>query len=230
MPLLRLKNTVFLTRWHPKWDMIILKTAKKYKSKSRKIVNWKRAEADGALKGIPIFFSRRDLSRRLSYITHNKYNKTYQKKHKQKSIEYNRTHVSKSILNREKIFRNLPLKVKLKFGYKPKRNPQWTPERIKLLKSLAKKHRRTKLSINWDSVMKDPKACLLPKYTKSHIRSYYWSLETRNRPDIQAKRRADALRYKYKNLKKYHENQRKRQNFIRSIINNVLDKKLKEVR
>ena len=203
--------------------------SKTYRTRSGTI-NWKEAEADGALKGIPLLFTLRTLSRRFSYITRLKYNKEYQLKHKEKSIEYNKTYSSRSIMNREELFRNLPMQIKLTHGYKPRNNPEWTPARIELLKTLAYWHRRTEKSINWDSLMSDPRIRRLPPYSKAHIRCYYWSLVTREDPEMITKRRADAIDYKYRNLKKYYRNQKKRKEFIRSVINNVLQERMKEVR
>jgi len=229
MPLLRLNNILLLSRWNPKWDTIILRVAKKYASSSG-LIQWKIAEADNALKGIPIHFTRRDLSQRLYYLRKVKFNEEHKKKHNKYSREYFKTYESKSIENREEIFRNLPLKVKAQFGYKPRNNPQWTLHRIKVLKELAKKHKKTELTIDWDALMNDPKIHLLPKYPKAKLRSYYWSIMTRNRPDVREKRRADALRYKHENFDKYRRNQRKRIKLIRTVVNTHLSEKLKEVR
>jgi hypothetical protein len=229
MPLIRIKKVPFLTKWDPAWDKIILKARKKYIRRNGN-VNWKEAEAVGALKGIPVIFTRQDLSHRLSFITRSKYNEDYQIEHRKRSIEYNKTYFSKSIMNREELFRGLPMEIKLAHGYKPRNNPEWTPARIELLKTLVLWHRRSEKSINWDSLMSDPRARRLPPYSKAHIRSYYWSLVSREDPEVIAKRRADALDYKYRNLKKYYKSQKKRKELIRSVVNDVLHEKIKEVR
>lgn len=229
MPIVHVKGVRYLSRWDPAWDKIIRRVGKDYRTR-KGFVSWKEAEADGALKGLPLFFTHKNMSRRLSFITCTKNSKAYQLKHKRKSIEYNKTYISKSDMNREELFRSLPLSFKQAHGYTPRNNPEWTPERIELLRTLVLWHKRTEKTINWDSLMSDPRVRRLPPYSKEHLRSYYWSLITKEDPEVVAKRRADALDYKYRNLKKYYKSQKKRKAIIHSVINSALREKIKGVR
>jgi hypothetical protein len=227
MPKFKIKNKVFLLRWLPEWDLKVVDAAKRFRR--GELIDWKMAEACGALKGIPINLTLRILSQRLSYLMRCKYNDDFKKVHNIQCKEYNRTHVLKSIMNREEVFRSLPYEVKLKYNHKTRHNQEWTPERVKLLGVLTEKHRRGNC-IDWDALLRDRASRKLPQYSKSRLRSYYWSTMVHKRPDVIKQRRKDALEYKRKNIGKYRATNTKRYNVIRKVINDMMLQKLSDVR
>jgi len=230
MPIVLQKNKKFILRWLPEWDRILLKVGKKYRRtyKGQTCVRWQDAEADEALKGLPNA-SLQTYSHRLSELKRRQDPKKVKKRKLWARAYWEEHHlVAKDPQKRYKMIVGMDPIDKKTVGYKSRRSAEWPTERIKLLLYLVEKYRKTEITIDWNALMADPKVKLLPKYTKAHLRSYYWSYVTKKDPAVIAKRRKQALDYKKRNYKKYLSNNNKRRALVKNIANRLLLKEVKK--
>jgi len=101
MPLIRHKNKVFVLQWKPEWDLQLLVCALLFRygrikgdKPVRPFVNWRKAERQGFLRGLPKYLTRQELSHRVTYLCQLKYNpKGFRQKR-----EYNKTHRSFKVI------------------------------------------------------------------------------------------------------------------------------------
>lgn len=182
MPVVKFKHMRFIPRWKPEW----LKTLGYIDEHYRRLdgcIDWKQAELDGLLDSLPNI-SRKDISRYWSS------KKKFRKRDhgNAKSLSYKTlAELNRSVL--KKSYRFL-----------------WTEKQKRLLKKLVKKHRRSKLIINWQSLWNDPLRKQLPKhYTLKSLRRYWDSTQWYN-PESNAR---TALDWKKKHPDRYRENQRR---------------------
>ena len=178
MPVVKKKGIRFVVKWTEEQDDLLLsldanpryrKLCRPHKQGYRKIiylVNWKLAEREGALKGLPDI-SVRKLSQRLSYLKANiadptrkrKKSKKQAKNYKKKDKKYHVPSMSKKY----EIWKAIPDEIKQKYGHKPKRI--WTPKQQKILLKLGKEYANT--CVDWHEVIKDSRINKLPlKYRK----------------------------------------------------------------
>ena len=124
MPKITHKGKTFLLRWKKEWWDILDKVAKKYREKGgRRRIQWKLAEADGALDGFPSDFSLRDIGK--AYSTKNS-----RRKNKKKHLDYNKKYYQnnkkmyskaskRSVVRDRKLFdKDVPEELKKELIYK----------------------------------------------------------------------------------------------------------------
>jgi len=211
------KKRVYHLQWPKKFDEIILKAAKKYQSPNGKI-NWKKAEADRALKGLPLFLTLRNISQRYSHLKstktkkHQRRNSATKKSSKGGTFDKKKYDLFKEII---------PHDIKKKHGWKSK--SIWTKEQKQILIQLTKMYRKSKLTIDWETLIFDPKIKKLPYQNKYKLMKYYGQCLKRKRTKEEIKHKQEgALRYKKENYKNYRAGQRKRYKTVKNSINEFL--------
>lgn len=225
MPIVKHKGTTFTLQWLPEWDIKLLIVSIKFRK--GKIIDWKEAEECGYLDGLPSKLTRKNLSRRLSFLLNIKYDPIAREAKK----EYNKLHPAKflknTVKNKKNVFKNdVPLELKKSFGYNSKKI--WTEKQNRDLIKLVKKYPKGKISINWKELMLDPIIKTFPKdYNLNGLRSYYWSLITKKDPDVIKSRRNSALKYKSKNYARYVESHENKRLLVKNSVNSFLLSKLK---
>jgi hypothetical protein len=224
VPIIRHKKRKFILRWPSEWDIKILVSAIKFRKGDQ--VDWISAVAKGFLRGLPRYLTNRDLSHRLSILVCMKYNPEGSRRKR----AYNRLHPPKKGVGTHKdktsLFRgDLSDSDRKRFGYKSK--SLWTREQQQTLLFLATKYRKGEISINWETLMKDPWIKRLPpNYTLGCLRSYYWTVVSKKNPKVIEQRRKSALEYKRNNYKAYRASQVKNRKIIQNSVNDFLLKKL----
>lgn len=197
------------------------------------LVDWKRAESEGAFKGLPEM-DRKGYIKRLIYLRQkiadsegflqkrNEHNRKRIKKYEQKH-----GHKIKNNSVRYKVFRSLPEEIKLQYGWKPKRI--WNELQQNLLLEIVTDYKN--ISIDWINLMYDKRVLKLPEkyHNDLHaLRKYYHSLifKIRGGEELKAKKREIALKYKAKNYKRHMEQQLERNQIIRDTVNVYLYSKM----
>ena len=239
MPIVIHKGKKFVLNWKPEWDLRILTTAIRFRkgcphcSRCKlgryckvggPFINWKRAEKEGFLEGIPKSITRHELSHRATFLTKVRYTPIYKKKLSIRSNLIKKP--NKSFIRKEKLFMStvLPL-IKNSSEYKLKRT--WSKAQKKTLLSLIKKYPKGKISIDWVKVVSDPLCKTLPHPGNLKLlRSYYWSTTKVMSPQRLKRKRADAVRYKHEHYKEHIESQRKRRKIVKDSVNEFLSTKL----
>lgn len=225
MPLVRHNGKTYMLRWKPEWDLKILIVALIFRKDG--FTDWITADAKGYLRGLPKYLSRRDLSHRLTYLLCIKYNPEGFIKKRQ----YNKLHYKKfkshTFDNKVKIFKeDVPDNSKKQFGYKPK--GKWNKSQIDLLIFLTKRYPKGSMSIDWEALMKDDSVRAFPPgYSLNNLRHYYWThIKNTTDPKAVKKRRKAAIKYKYRNYKKYRASLTRRNKIIKNSVNSFLFSKL----
>lgn len=237
MPIVMHKGKKFVLNWKPEWDLRILTTAIRFRkgcphcSRCKlgcyckvggPFINWKRAEKEGFLVGIPKSITRHDLSHRVTFLTKVRYTPLYKEK---LSIRSNLKKPNKSFIRKEKLFMSTIFPLKKNSEYKLK--GFWSKIQKRTLLSLTKKYPKGKISIDWEKVISDPLCKTLPHPDNlKSLRSYYWSTIGMS-PERLKRKRKDAVRYKHEHYKEHIENQRKRRKIIKESVNEFLSTKLK---
>lgn len=218
------------------------KPCKMHKNGSVKItylVDWKRAEWEGAFKGLPKM-DRSGYSKRLSHLRQimrdpdgylkkrKKINRASLEKYKEKHGHYR-----KRGNKRRKIFNSLPEEFKIAHGWQPKQF--WTNDQRKILFEIVNDYHNGLESINWIALMQDKRILKLPeKYHQNlhALRKYYWSWKCLLNGGEEAleRKRALARKYKKENSKKFYEDKSYRDNIVRDIVNVHLNSILPRVR
>lgn len=234
MPKVTYKGQTFVLRWKPEHDLQLLVVAILFKEGCKKctkmpFINWKKAEAQNFLKGLPNL-SRKRLSKRVTYLLGVRFNpagyekaRAYLKIHP--PISFNNTHKKKAKIFRDDVDREL----QVAHGYKPKK--LWSEKQEKILLHLVGKYRKGAMSADWKALMKDKLVQFLPHgYTLKRLRSYYGTRICGNKnPQRIEQRRKAALEYKRKNYKKYVKSLRRNVVIVKNTVNDFLQAKI-EVR
>jgi len=216
-------GNTYNVRWPKRFDEIILKVAKKYKRAGS--IAWKRAEADGMLKGLPAFLTLRDISQRNSLLKRSKEPGFKKKKYKQNAAyrQKNPTSSALGTIARRKLFaETLPEDLKKKHGWKPR--GFWTKAQKELLLELAEEHRKSKVTIDWKSLGEDKAVKKLPFQDSFKLCKYYNSLKRKKKggKKFVKRRREEALNYKYENYSTYRSNQDKQRIRVKNSVNEFL--------
>jgi len=228
----------FRLRWSPEQDQQLLLIGRKYrrckiytddsgKPYRKWLVDWDAAYEAGALRGLPLMpfcalSKRHGIVREKAKdpVAYNKKKlKINQKWYKRVPKSIRNGYYKKSVSNRLAVFNS----IKHKIGYKSK--IVWNKEQQDLLLKLTKKHRKSEITIDWVSLIKDPAVKRLPATHNNSIyklRKYYWRLVQLQNPKFVKKHRRDALRWKQQNKGRYHSNQRRRYAKIRQAVNDYL--------
>jgi len=211
----------YQVRWPKKFDVIILKVSLEYRQPNG-YVQWKKADADGALKGLPKYLTYRDLSHRFTFL---QFRET--KEYEKKKIEYNEKNKGKfngSPITKIKnaLFKEiLPEDLKKKHGWKPR--TIWNDEQKQLLLNLVKIYRKSKLVINWETLVYDKRVNRLPYQDRFKLMKYYGQILKRKMTKKQInKKREDSLRYKYENYDEYLKGQSRRYSTVKNSVNEFL--------
>lgn len=220
----RYKKKIYYVQWPKRFDIIIEWAAKRYK-KSCGTINWKDAEYDGALKGLPVYLNLKDISRRNSYFKFSKDPEWKNKKLKH-NREYMKTHPSSGeITYREKLYsRNIPEDLKRKHGWKPR--GFWKEKQKQFLLILVEKYRKSKVTIDWIKLAKDKRVKKFPVQDSFKLCKYYNSLKRKGGKEYISKHREGALKYKYEHYKAYLEGQKRRRIARQNAVNEFLLSKL----
>jgi len=214
------KNKVYIIHWPKKFDTIIITAAKEYKG--YKLINWKQAEADGKLIGLPAQLSLRDISRRFSIIKNKRKNKKIKKQHNEEWIKKigkvaYRKLINKAIQRRSKLTKYIPSKIKTKYGWNTKKI--WDIKHKNILLQLVKKYKKGK-RVDWKELIKDRLVCKFPHQDRLRLMRYYGQCLKR-KPD-KIKRRIDALNYKRSNYSRYLKQLNKYNRVKRKTIKDFL--------
>lgn len=217
MPIQFIEEDRFVQRWDPKQDIILLVIAHHYRS-PRGHIQWKKARADGYLDEFPETLSNKDLSRRIHHLLYQKYNKEWRTLKREEQKKNPPKPNSNSYKKRLEIFKGLPEEVRKKHGYRTKQ--VWDQEQQETLIWMAEEYRVSKNKIDWQALMKDERVQSFPYQKLARVRSYYWRVITlASNPEALTKKRAGSLQWKKANMKKYRENQKRRQGLIREMVN-----------
>lgn len=217
------KGKVFNVQWPKRFDEIILKAAKKYKRPGG-TVSWAEAEADGALKGLPVFLTLRDMSQRNHYLNNCK-KPGYKKKHNKRNKQYRKTHSysAEGTASKRELYANtVPDEMKKKHGWKPR--TIWNDKQRDLLLKLAEKYRKSKVTIDWKTLAQDKQVEKFPSQDSFTLCKYYNSLKRKKEggKKFVKRRREEALNYKYENYKSYRNNQEKQRVRLKDTVNEFL--------
>ena len=216
------KKKTYNIQWPEEFDRIIIKTAKKHACPSG-YIKWINADADGDLRGLPKYLTYRDLSHRFSLLKCRD-NEDYKKSKKEQYDKYRKGLKSGPTFDTRKfdLFRDIvPDDLKKKHGWKPK--SLWTKKQKELLINLTKIYRKSKITIDWETLVLDPKVKKLPYQDRFKLMKYFGQCLNKKITKKQIKqKRADALRYKKENYKEYREGQTKRYKAIKNTINEFL--------
>ena len=175
MPRVEFKNQQYCQRWPEGSDHQILMAGRRFGTSTlchfktgherRIIVDWKAAEAAGALRGLPNISLKR-ISQR-----HSQLKRRYAGiKRPPPTVVY----VPKKA-DRFLVWNNLPKDIKEKHGHKPRQ--VWTDEQKKLLLQIAKDHTHT--NVDWKKVVNDHRVKNLPTQKIPQLASYFNGLKTR---------------------------------------------------
>lgn len=224
---IRYKNKVYHVQWPKKFDAIIKRAAKKYIFPPHG-TDWQWAEADGELRGLPVYLTLRDISRRNSFLKRSSDPKWRKKKLKQVR-EYQKTHPapSRNLIKGELYSQTIPEDLKRKHGWKPR--SFWTKEQKQILLILAEKYRKSKVTIDWIKLAEDEKVKKLSFQGSFKLCKYYNSLKRKKKGGKKyiKKHRKDALKYKYEHYKAYRDGQERRrvtkQNAVNEFLLNTLE-------
>lgn len=222
------KNRVFFVQWPKRFDEIVLKAAKTYRCTDG-TVSWKEAEADGTLKGLPVFLTLKDISIRNSYLKSSKKPRN-RKKRLKRNREYAKTHSSTSAQStaaKQKLYAEaVPEEIKRKHGWKPR--SIWTEKQKQLLLVLTEKYRKSKITVDWVNLAQDKRVKKLPIQDSFKLCKYYNSLKRKKEGGkiYIKKRRKEALIYKYNNYDTYLDHLEKRRVRIKDSVNEFLLSKL----
>jgi hypothetical protein len=222
--------------WNEEFDNQLLNIERKYRRycQTHKIggktityqVDWKHAEWDGALKGLPLL-PRIKYSKRLTYLR--KLRKDYEgflakrrefNKESLARYEAKHGHKRKNVNKRREIFKTLPEEFKKRHGWKPR--GCWNEKQRDLLFKIVADYQNT--SVDWISLMQDERVLKLPeKYHKDlhALRKYYWSLKCKNNGGEEwlERKRALARKYKEANKEVFYARQSDRRQIERDIVN-----------
>lgn len=220
---IKYKNKIYHVQWPKRYDKIILKAAKGYK-RSDGTVNWKGAEADRMLKGLPVFLTLKDISQRNSHLKMSK-KPGYKKKKLIANRKYQKLHptTTEGTLKKKKLFANIvPDEIKKKYGWKPR--TIWTEEQRGLLFKLSERYRKSKDTIDWKKLAEDKRVEKLPFQDSFKLCKYYNSLKRKKKGGKKfiKKRRKDALIYKYENYTTYRQKQEETRVRIKNSVNEFL--------
>ena len=225
---IKYKNRIYHVQWPKRFDTIILRAAKTYRH-TNGTVSWKEAEADGMLKGLPVFLTLRDISHRNAYF------KSLKKPiNRKKILERNRVYAKahptsyQGTVQRGKLYaEKVPEAIKRKYGWKPRNI--WTEKQRKILLILSEEYRKSQVTIDWKKLTKDKKVKKLPFQDSFKLCKYYNSLKRKKKGGKKHinQRRKDALIYKYNNYDIYLDNLEKRRVRVKDSVNEFLLNKLK---
>lgn len=214
MPNVRYMGHIYNVRWLPEWDAIILIAGKRFWTGT--MINWKKAEAKGYLRGLPANLSVYDFSKRFTYLKRKK------KLKKNPPLPYDSKYHMSRWKVRETLFRSQKNSAKL---ISPRK--KWTSKQQEILFRLVKKYQKGVISIAWPMVVKDPLFKLLPTgYSLPRVRSYYWSIKAKENPTALKKHRQHAIMYKARNYKKHVARQLERIKLIRQSVRETLLSKI----
>jgi len=215
---------MYYLQWPKKWDDIVKEAAKKHKFPSG-FISWKEAEANGDLKGLPTHLTYRDISQRFSLLKRSK-TKAYKKRKKELYDQYKEEGKIKknATFDKQKIslFREIiPTATKAKHGWKPKEI--WTEKQKEILIILTKVYRKSKKTIDWETLVLDPEIKKLPYQDRFKLMKYYGQRLKKKMTQKQIKhKRKDSIRYKYENYDTYKAGQRKRYQTMKNSVNEFL--------
>lgn len=218
------KGRLYYLQWPKEWDSILNKAAKKHVCPNG-FISWKEAEADGDLKGLPKQLTYRDLSQRFSFLKRSK-TKAYKQRKKELYDQYKEEGKFKKNITFDKhkisLFREIiPTDTKAKHGWKAR--DLWTEEQKELLISLTKIYRKSKKTIDWETLVFDPKIKKLPYQDRFKLMKYYGQRLSKKMTKKKLKhKREDSIRYKYENYDTYKAGQRKRYQIMKKSVNEFL--------
>lgn len=222
------KKKTFHIHWPKEFNKIVLKAAKLY-LRPGGTVDWKEAEADGVLRGLPVSLSLRDIAQRNGYLKQLK-KPGFKKKRLRKNREYlkeNPLVAASGNAQKQELYAELvPEEIKKKHGWKPR--SFWTVKQKELLLKLSEKYRKSKITIDWILLAQDKRVDKLPTQDSFKLCKYYNSLKRQNKGGKKyvKQRREEALRYKYENYDTYLSNQEKRRVRVKKSVNEFLLSKL----
>lgn len=221
------KNRVYHVQWPKRFDEIVLKAAKTYRH-TNGTINWKKAEADGMLKGLPVFLTLKNISQRNAHLKASK-NPRNRRKRLERNREYAKTHLTSThgTSAKQKLYTKVvPEKIKKRHGWKPR--SIWTEEQKKILLTLSKEYQKSKVTIDWIKLAKDKRVKKLPFQGSFKLCKYYNSFKRKKKGGKKyvVQRRKDALIYKYDNYDTYLDNQEKRRIRVKDSVNEFLLSKL----
>lgn len=228
---IRYKGKIYHVQWPKRFDRIILKAAKETYRRSDGTIRWVEAEADGLLKGLPVFLSLKNISQRNSYLKNSK-KAAYKKRKIENNQKYFKIHpvpvgTPHGTVTKQRLFvEAVPDGLKKKYGWKPR--SIWTKKQKELLLKLSEEYRKSKDTIDWKTLAQDKRVKKLPFQGSFKLCKYYNSLKRKKKGGKKfiKKRRAEALIYKYENYKTYRSNQEKRRIRIQNSVNEFLLSKL----
>ena len=218
------KKKLYHLQWPKKWDDIVRKAAKKHKLPNG-FISWKEAEANGNLKGLPKHLTYRDISQRFSLLKRCKTQKYKESRKAQYEKNIRENKFQKGLtFDKQKIalFREIvPTNTKKKHGWKPRST--WTEKQKNILIALTKLYRKSKKTVDWGTLVSDPKIKKLPYQDRFKLMKFYGQCLKREKTKEQIKhRRKDSIRYKYENYETYKAGQRKRYQIMKKSVNEFL--------
>jgi len=227
------KKKVFNVHWPEKFDKILRRVAREYKL-SNGYISWKDAEADGELKGIPLFLSLDDLSCRYSFIKLRE-TKKYQERRKELLEKYKKEGKLKTPRKKKtqygvhpekiKLFSDvIPEKIKMSHDWKPR--SIWTKEQNNILNRLVKRYRKSIKTIDWIALAKDERTKKLPFRDSFKLCKYWKNYNRKTKPGFVEKHRKETLKYKHDNYDTYRKNQDRRRMAIQKSVNEFLLSKI----
>jgi len=227
---IKYKGRVYHLHWPERFDRIVLKVAEDY-MRPNGTVRWKDAEADGALKGLPVYLTLRDISQRRSTLR-SKSDPDWVERKKRVRDAYAKSHSKKyhsgsGIARKEALFAQfVPEDLKRKHGWVPR--TIWTEGQKELLHELAEKYRKSKFTIDWITLSMDRQLKKLPTQDSTVLCKYYNSLKRKKRAGKKylEKRRKDALEYKRDHYDTYLKNLEERRVRVKESVNEFLISKL----
>jgi len=164
MPRVHHEDIQYILRWDEASYQILKKIASDYfvPCKAHKLsgkivtgqIKWKKAEADGALRGLP-YIPLKDISHRYSDLKR-KYENPEEYREKKRGSNKNRPNKKKGAISRNnqlKIWKDIPEDIKEQLGYKPRKI--WTEKQQEILKNLGKKYSSD--IISHKDIQKDPR-------------------------------------------------------------------------
>jgi len=188
MPKITYQNKDFYLRWPKESDWIILDIGHRYGSwklfnyktgQTRRlyVVDWKKAEKCGELKGLPTC-TLLQLAKRYGDLKRRYGDPNYVKRKSKKNKQYQTKRKNNSFVNRLPIWQSIPDEIKIKYGHKPKQI--WTEQQKKLLLKIAKEYTHT--NVDWKKVIEDSLVEKLPVHTIAKLAHYYQHLQNTNHP------------------------------------------------
>ncbi len=223
---IKYKGRVYHLHWPERFDKIVLKAADEY-MRPNGTIRWKDAEADGALIGLPVYLTLRDISQRRSTLK-GKSDPVRLEKRKKSREAYAKSHSSKyrsgpSMAKKEKLFSEaVPDDLKKKHGWVPR--TIWNDKQRELLFELAEKYRKSKHTIDWILLSWDWRLKKLPTQDSDVLCKYYNSLKRKKKggKKLVKKKRKEALKYKYDNYDVYLKKIEERRVRVKDSVNEFL--------